>query len=130
MVIQAISIVNDPAYKQTFQYFETTGDYDSTTGLWVEENSDLLDGVGSIQPVPKEEYHQMTDWLPEGARLKDAIMVITPEKLIPAENHDPNSSVGHTVIARGLHWRVVDVEDYDVHGHVEAICVRVDNQEK
>ena len=130
MVIQAINIVNDPAFKQTFQYFETTGDYNSDTGEWEETASDPADGVGSIQPVPREIYHQMLQWMPEGARIKDSILVITPVKLIPAENHDPSGSTGHIVIARGLQWKVIDVEDYDVHGHVEAICVRVDNQEK
>jgi hypothetical protein len=113
---------------QSFSFTNETGSYDDTTGKWVPVISDPVSGQGSIQPVPKEELQTMIDWQIGGAKILSAIVIFTTADLIAAENGDPSGSVGSTVYHDGLKWKVVMIDDFRPHGHIEAIAVRSDNQ--
>lgn len=117
--------LNDPRFKQDFKYRNDSGSIDHTTGKWIEVIGSQIDASGSIQPVARNEYHEMLKFLDGGSRIESAIIIYTMADLICAENLDGNGSM---IRYNNLDWKVIDIEDYSAHGHKEVIAVRVYGQ--
>ncbi len=117
-----------PAYAQEFSYYTKTQTLDDETGLVSFVDSEEVSAVGSIQPCEKTEKHALMETIRGGQDIREAIIIFTDVRLICGTIGDPSSS-GHFIKYRDLEWIVVDVEDYSPHGHVEAIAVRLNNQD-
>jgi len=112
---------------EAFTFTNETGGYNDTTGKWEEVTSPPVSGIGSIQPVPIEELRERIEWEDGGAKIISAILIYTTANLIAAKNSDP-ASVGSSVLYKALDWKVISIDDYSNHGHIEAVAVRVDDQ--
>jgi hypothetical protein len=133
MTVQLPSGETDPVLVgldniQDFSFTNETGSHNDTTGKWESSVSNPVQGRGSIQPVPKEDLQTMIDWRVGGAMIKSAIVIFTTASLVACENGDPSGSTGSTVYHDGLSWKVVMIDDFRPHGHIEAIAVRIDDQ--
>lgn len=115
---------NTSGFNQTFKFWTPVGEYDQETGLWIEGAVVEQDGTGSIQPVPRTALHELADLGVSGIRPSDAIIIYTNVNLVAFTD----DSSGSIVRYKGIEWKVVDVEDFMPHGHIEAIAVRKDNQ--
>lgn len=126
-LINASGVLSDPLYRQEFQYYNTLGLYDEDTGLWNKIDDTIIPAHGSIQAVPRTEYHELLNYLPSGTRIASAILIFTTFDLIVAENGALMNG-GSIVIYNNLEWKVIDIQDYSPHGHKEVIAVRIDGQ--
>ena len=126
-LLTASSAIGLPDFNQPYTYRTRSRTLNSTTGYFDTVEGAPVDASGSIQPVEREELHNIMANVEGGLRIKEAIIIYTTEVLTSGELGSPSFS-GAIVTYRGLDWLVVDVEDYSPHGHVEAIAVRIDGQ--
>jgi hypothetical protein len=120
-------IINSLQFSQPFSYREKTNTLNQDTGYFESTYSDPIDATGSIQPVEREELHEVMATVMAGQAVKEAIIIYTQAPLGVGELGDPSNG-GSIVSYRNLEWLCVDVENYLPHGHVEAIAVRIDGQ--
>ena len=115
---------NMAGFSQSFVYWTPVGEYDPNTGLWEEGAVVEQQATGSIQPVSRTQLHELSDLGITGIRPSNAIIIYTNAPLVAFEDNVAGSIVRYD----GIEWKVVDIEDYSPHGHIEAIAVRKDNQ--
>jgi len=123
----ADQILSNQAFKVEFTYYEKTYELNETTGYYSETNSDIITAFGSIQPVEREEIHEVMQNVIGGQAIRGAIIIYT-QACLTAGKLGNTPSGGSIVQYKGLDWVVVDVESYELNGHVEAIAVRFDGQ--
>lgn len=115
---------NGAGFAQPFVYWTPVGGYNSETGLWEEGAVVENQATGSIQPVSRTALHELADLGITGIKPSKAIIIYTNAPLVAFEDNCAGSIVRYN----GLEWKVIDIEDFSAHGHIEAIAVRVDNQ--
>ena len=97
-------------------------------GRWVAGvETSYPDLKGSIQPVDKSQRLQ----LPEAERLDEAISVFfktTDRDAIRPLRVGSVQTDSDIIQADGLNWAVRAVDDWHDHGHITAICTRLEAQ--
>jgi hypothetical protein len=111
-----------------FSFYSKTSVLNGTTGLSESISSQPVEAYGSIQPVDREELHQLMTLMNGGMSIREAIIIYTSAPLV-AGSLGETRKTGSIVVHKGIDWRVVEVEDWGSNGHVEAIAVRLDNQQ-
>lgn len=125
-LVNVSNILSAGEYRQDFKYYREVGGYNSETGEYFRIFPAAISAFGSVQPVPREELHELTKWLDGGGRLRSAILIFTQANLQASES--PSSSSGDIVEYGGKSWRVVEIQDYSPHGHKEVIAVNTDEE--
>ena len=96
-------------------------------GRWVAGAETQTNLKGSIQPAGQSQRLQ----LPEAERLDEAISVFfqtTDRDIIRPLRVGTKQTDSDTIQVDGLNWAVRAVDDWHDHGHITAICTRLEGQ--
>lgn len=122
-LVDVSEIVLDPEFAQEFTILRSEGDF--VKGRWVEVFGESISMYGVVTIVSAREL----TFLPEGDRVKGAIMIHTVEPLYLTRAADDSSGTGpgisDKIIWHDDTYKIFKIDYYSDYGYYRAVGERV-----